>query len=115
MRNLSSQQQNEESLQAEFSIPDDPMDVDMHDKPTQQGNPPNNQPNLAANLEASVESRRMKNESKEYVNESMKNRAWMDVDMQAGVELLDILHQHRIVSIYDKIMDWHVSYIEAKS
>ena len=102
-------------MQAEFPIPDDPMDVDMHDKLTQQGNPPNNQPNLAANLEASVESRRMKDEFKEYVNESMKNRAWMDVDMQAGVELLDILHQHRIVSIYDKIMDWHVSYIEAKS
>ena len=83
----------------------------MHDKPTQQGNPPNNQPNLAANLEASVESRRMKDEFKEYVNESMKNRAWMDVDMQTGVGLLDILHQHGIVSIYDK----HVSYIEAKS
>ena len=47
---------------------------------------------------------------KEYVNHSVKNRCWMEKDIQAGIELMDLLHKNGLLSLYDPIMEWHMKY-----
>lgn len=49
----------------------------------------------------------------QYLRNSRKNRSWMDRDTRAGTELLHLLQKHGSVSLYDKILDWHLANLDA--
>ena len=51
---------------------------------------------------------------KEYVQYSQKNRSRLDSDMQAGIELMNLLHSHGLVSLYDSLMNWHIAHLDCK-
>lgn len=99
---------------------DNHMDWDNDEEETQQQEPQLgqaaiNHPKLAgSNPTTDTGSSKINETFKEYVKASLKNRSWMDNNMQAGIELMNILHKHGIVSLYDTILDWHLTYLEAK-
>lgn len=80
--------------------------------PVQAANIPDNLPNHDPSTNA--KSSFINETFKEFVQTSLKNRSWVDTNLQAGIELMNVLHQNGIVSLYDTIMDWHVTYLEAK-
>ena len=50
----------------------------------------------------------------DYVKDALKNRRWLDSELQAGIELMHLLHQNGAsLSLYDTIFDWHLAYLEA--
>ena len=53
-------------------------------------------------------------EFKEFIRDSLRNRGWLDIDMQAGIELMSLLQKNGAMHLYDSIMDWHLTYLEAK-
>ena len=67
----------------------------------------NNQPDVTA------ERAKICTEYKEFVKESLQNRSWLDVDTQAGIELMNLLHQNGVLHLYDSILAWHLHYLEA--
>ena len=50
----------------------------------------------------------------DYVKDSLKNRSWLDSDLQAGIKLMNLLHKNGApLALYDAIMEWHLAYLEA--
>jgi hypothetical protein len=52
-------------------------------------------------------------EFEQFVEDSQKNRSWMDCDTRAGTELLHLLQKHSSVSLYNGILDCHWANLEA--
>lgn len=53
-------------------------------------------------------------EFNEFIRDSLQNRSWLDIDTQAGIELMSQLQKNGATHLYDSIMDWHLTYLEAK-
>lgn len=53
-------------------------------------------------------------EFNEFIRDSLQNRGWLNIDMQAGIELMSQLQKNGAIHLYDSIMDWHLTYLEAK-
>ena len=56
---------------------------------------------------------RIMDEFEQYVQDSQKNRSWIDRDTRAGTKLLHLLQIHGSVSLYDAILDWHLANLDA--
>ncbi len=115
--NHQQQQEQQEQQQDDADIlppDDDNMDWEPEEAGQEQqqpGNPPNA---AAVNHLDDHETDKYNEAFREYVKDSIQNRCWMDTDTQAGIELMNLLHQNGIVSLYDTIVDWHLTYLEAK-
>lgn len=57
----------------------------------------------------------MMNNFKAYVNHSTQNRSWLDSEMEAGIELMHLLHKNGApLVLYDVIFDWHLAHLKAE-
>ena len=57
----------------------------------------------------------MMNHFKAYIDHSAQNRSWLDADMEAGIELMHLLHKSGApLFLYDVIFDWHLTHLKAE-
>ena len=102
---------NEQPSLADFNDEDDPFFPEEEAHNPAPTTPPLNQPPMNNNNpEIGARKGKMMENFKEYVNDSVKNRCWMEEDTQAGIELMDLLHKNGLLSLYDPIMEWHMKH-----
>lgn len=90
---------------------DEPPTVFEVDQPVFQPIFEVDQPNETQNSDPKS---KIKENFADYVKDSLKNRSWLDTDLQAGIELMNLLHQNGApLTLYDTIMEWHLAYLEA--
>ena len=57
----------------------------------------------------------MMNRFKAYINHSAQNRSWLDPEVEAGIELMHLLHKHGApLVLYDEIFNWHTTHLKAE-